>query len=86
MSTITQQIFNSFGEAFSYAIDITDGSPENFSKRTKMDKGRVSKYINNKTTPRPKTVNKIVQLLGIEHGHYRLRIRYRESQRTLVVG
>lgn len=66
MSTYTQQIFNSFGEAFSYALDIIKESPEDFSNRTGIDKGQISRYVNNKKTPRPKTVNKIVQLLGIE--------------------
>ena len=65
MSTNIEQIFNNFGDALLYAIEYKGLNASSFSKKSGIDKGQLSNYINNHKTPRPQTVNKIERQLSV---------------------
>lgn len=65
LSTNKQQIFNSFGEALEHAIKINRLSHSDFAQKWGKDKGQVSKYINNVTTPRRRNINEVEELLNV---------------------
>ncbi len=65
MSTISNKYFNTFGEAFSFAIDLNRLSQSDFAEKWGKDRGQVSKYVNNVSMPRPQNIKEIEELLNV---------------------
>lgn len=65
MSTIDKEIFNTFGDALLSAIEFNGLNPAIFSREAGIDEGQLSKYINNKTTPRPRKVQELERNLNV---------------------
>ncbi len=66
MSTISNNIFLTFGEAFSFAIDLHRLSQSDFAEKWGKDRAQISKYVNNVSVPRPQSVKEIEDLLNVK--------------------
>lgn len=70
MTTFVKHIlnkFDTFSEAFKYAVDKTGENHDTFYKKIPMDKGQWSKIYNGKTQkPRAKTRDRLTEVVGVE--------------------
>lgn len=65
MSITNQEKYKMFGEALSYALDLKNLSQADLSVMWNKDEGQISKYINNKSTPYPKNIRELGNLLNV---------------------
>ncbi|MEX0773113.1 MAG: helix-turn-helix transcriptional regulator [Balneolales bacterium] len=66
MSTTNQKIFGDFSDALDYVLRIKGLSPSEFARKWGKDDAQVSRYLNNKSIPYPRTIKVINRLLGVD--------------------
>jgi len=65
MSTKSNDYFKTFGDALKYALDYNRLSQSDFSELWGKDRAQVSKYANNISAPRPRSIQEIEELLKV---------------------